>query len=250
MLAAPGGYIHEVFSSIQGEGPWVGAFHLFFRLAGCGLRCRYCDTPQAWERTPSFRFAGRKGKEKGRNPVSPEHAVDLLYNLDRLRPGAQALAVTGGEPLEQAEFLVSFLSDARRRVLDGRPVLLETGGMLPRAMEQVAPLVDLVSMDVKIPSTAGRVSDLALQGRFMEKSGDRALVVKVVVCPRTPPEEVAEAALLLRSRDPGASFYIHRGGTARGRGLPSRPVGSSPGPSGERARSSTGPSPAGTRVKR
>ena len=41
------GFISEVFLSFQGEGIHVGRLQLFVRLAGCGLRCRYCDTVDA-----------------------------------------------------------------------------------------------------------------------------------------------------------------------------------------------------------
>ena len=36
--------VHEVFYSIQGEGPRSGAPAIFFRLWGCESRCPACDT--------------------------------------------------------------------------------------------------------------------------------------------------------------------------------------------------------------
>ncbi|MEM0480018.1 MAG: 7-carboxy-7-deazaguanine synthase QueE, partial [Candidatus Nitrosocaldus sp.] len=39
--------ISEVFTSIEGEGIYLGTKTLFIRLAGCPLRCFYCDTPYA-----------------------------------------------------------------------------------------------------------------------------------------------------------------------------------------------------------
>ncbi|UCG59669.1 MAG: 7-carboxy-7-deazaguanine synthase QueE [Phycisphaerales bacterium] len=41
--------VNEVFYSIQGEGFLVGVPSVFIRLAGCPLRCRWCDTKYAWE---------------------------------------------------------------------------------------------------------------------------------------------------------------------------------------------------------
>ncbi|MBN1405468.1 MAG: 7-carboxy-7-deazaguanine synthase QueE, partial [Candidatus Omnitrophica bacterium] len=34
----------EIFSSIQGEGIYVGERQIFIRFAGCNLNCVYCDT--------------------------------------------------------------------------------------------------------------------------------------------------------------------------------------------------------------
>ena len=36
--------IKEIFSSIQGEGPYVGEKHVFVRFCKCNLACKYCDT--------------------------------------------------------------------------------------------------------------------------------------------------------------------------------------------------------------
>ena len=43
----------EIFSSVQGEGPHVGASTLFVRFGECDLRCRWCDSPHTWK--PSAR---------------------------------------------------------------------------------------------------------------------------------------------------------------------------------------------------
>ena len=36
--------VSEIFSSIQGEGKYVGCRQLFIRLIGCNMDCPYCDT--------------------------------------------------------------------------------------------------------------------------------------------------------------------------------------------------------------
>ena len=36
--------IKEIFTSIQGEGPFIGHKQLFVRFCGCNLSCKYCDT--------------------------------------------------------------------------------------------------------------------------------------------------------------------------------------------------------------
>ena len=41
--------INEIFWSFQGEGVKIGFPSIFIRLAGCQLRCPYCDTKESWE---------------------------------------------------------------------------------------------------------------------------------------------------------------------------------------------------------
>lgn len=36
--------VNEIFYSIQGEGRYTGTPAIFIRLAGCNLRCDFCDT--------------------------------------------------------------------------------------------------------------------------------------------------------------------------------------------------------------
>ena len=40
--------IHEIYSSIQGESSFAGRRCAFIRLSACNLRCKWCDTPQAF----------------------------------------------------------------------------------------------------------------------------------------------------------------------------------------------------------
>ncbi|MBM4275447.1 MAG: radical SAM protein [Deltaproteobacteria bacterium] len=97
----------ETFYSLMGESTAAGLPAFFIRLTGCNLRCRYCDTPYAYE-----------GGE--------ERSVEGLVALAMACPARLAL-VTGGEPLLQAETLVLLaqLADA------GFTVFLETNGSLP-----------------------------------------------------------------------------------------------------------------------
>jgi 7-carboxy-7-deazaguanine synthase len=113
--------IKEMYLSLQGEGPSIGKRTAFLRLAGCSLRCRYCDSAHA--------FSG--GKDLG--------VDNILVTLKAWnRP---LLLVTGGEPLDQENTLF-FL---RAFVAEGFEVELETGGHRPieRVPDEVRVLLDL-----------------------------------------------------------------------------------------------------------
>ncbi len=116
----------EIFRSIAGETTHAGRPAVFVRLAGCNLRCRFCDT----------RYARSGGQE-----------LPLSEVLARVRRAGVRLAiVTGGEPL---------LQPATRRLLralrgEGFEVLLETNGSLD--IGGVARGVRVI-LDVKCPGS-------------------------------------------------------------------------------------------------
>ena len=66
-----------------------------------------------------------------------------------------AVAFTGGEPLLQAGAILALAPAIRAR---GAAVLLETDGNLPDAFESVRGVVDVLSMDWKLPSATGEPS--------------------------------------------------------------------------------------------
>ncbi len=96
--------ITEIFFSIQGESTRAGRPCAFVRLAGCHLRCSYCDTA----------YAFHEGETRAIDAVVEEVA----------RMPTDLVEITGGEPLLQPR-----VHDLVRRLLDlGRTVLIETSG--------------------------------------------------------------------------------------------------------------------------
>jgi 7-carboxy-7-deazaguanine synthase len=128
--------IAELFYSIQGESTYAGLPCVFIRLAGCNLRCNYCDARYSYEEA---------------HAAIPLETI--LAFVDGY-PGAM-VEITGGEPLLQANVypLMTHL------VARGRKVLLETNGSLP--IDQVAPEV-IVIMDIKTPGS-GSADSLAAE---------------------------------------------------------------------------------------
>lgn len=71
--------VMEIFSSIQGEGSMLGMPVTFIRLAGCNLKCPWCDTKESWT------AEGDK-----------VHLVDAKYIADKC--DKNIVVITGGEP--------------------------------------------------------------------------------------------------------------------------------------------------------
>ncbi|GLI47315.1 7-carboxy-7-deazaguanine synthase QueE [Methanoculleus bourgensis] len=127
--------VSEIFRSLQGEGKNQGRPCTFIRLAGCNLRCAWCDTPYA-----------REGGEE----MSVAQILDLIW----LQNGKH-ICITGGEPLLWAEEVLELL---RKFDIHGYNVEIETNGTLDfREMQAYAS----ICMDVKCPSS-GEKSNLAL----------------------------------------------------------------------------------------
>lgn len=198
------GYLSEIFVSFQGEGLHAGRRQLFLRLSGCHLRCRYCDTPGSLERSTTFRvYRGDGTVFDGANPVSPDETLAHALPLLSTAGGADGVAVTGGEPLLQAAFLAELLADDRWP----RPRMLETSGTHPEALAAVLSVVDVVSVDIKLPSNTGEASQWEAHGRFLATAGRKAYL-KVLVDEGTTMEDVEQAADLVRRKAPEAALFL------------------------------------------
>ncbi len=189
------GYLSEIFVSFQGEGAHVGRRHLFVRLSGCNLRCKYCDTPDSLERTLGYTVYRGSRAETGKNPVSPVDAAALVTALLAEDGSIDAIALTGGEPLTQSEFLADFL----RAGQFGVPVLLETNGVLPRRLADVLPFVDIISMDIKPPSNTGEGAFWDEHAVFLGLSRDKDTYVKLLVDEFTTDHDIERAAAVVGS---------------------------------------------------
>ena len=111
----------EMYRSLQGESTFAGLPFAFVRLAGCDLRCRWCDS--------EFTFTGGK-----------LHSIDAIVEAVRAM-GTSYVLVTGGEPMLQKE------TPALCKALleEGWTVLIETGGhrRLDALDDRVIKIVDV-----------------------------------------------------------------------------------------------------------
>ena len=120
--------IIEIFRSIQGESSFSGMPCTFVRLAGCNLRCTWCDS--------EYTFSG--GVKMSQEQVIAE--------VQRLAPTG-LVEITGGEPMLQEREIVPLM----QRLLDlGYRVLIETSGERPLA--NIPKAVHKI-VDVKCPDS-------------------------------------------------------------------------------------------------
>ncbi len=99
--------VTEIFYSLQGEGFLAGVTSVFVRLAGCPLRCKWCDTKYAWD-----------------NGAGNNYSVkEILQTVQQER--SKFVVITGGEPMINSDLpqLVQELKDLEKHIT------IETAGI-------------------------------------------------------------------------------------------------------------------------
>jgi 7-carboxy-7-deazaguanine synthase len=185
-------FITEMFSGIQGEGPYVGVRQLFVRLAGCDLRCAWCDTPGSLVRRGPGSYETSPGSREfveRENPIGLEEARLLVRSL---HPELHhSVTFTGGEPLLQPA-AIREMSEEVHAI--GGLTWLETHGGRVDELESVIDSLDLISMDLKLRSSSVDFIPLEIHRRFLEIAARRDVFTKIVVTPETSDDEVLDAA--------------------------------------------------------
>lgn len=132
--------VNEIFDSIDGEGIRTGELATFIRLAGCNLRCRYCDT--------SYALKGNQG-----NKMSIDEIVNKVKKI-----GIKNITLTGGEPLLQKNSF-KLIDELLKNNFN---VNIETNGAI-----DITPLLDknvIITLDYKTKSS--EMNDKMLLSNF------------------------------------------------------------------------------------
>ncbi|ACV24100.1 7-carboxy-7-deazaguanine synthase QueE [Methanocaldococcus fervens] len=132
--------IKEIFSSIMGEGKYIGRRFIFVRFAGCPLKCIYCD-----EESKSYLNRVEKIPGSGEFETLKNMDVEDVVNaVDKLRtPDLFAVSFTGGEPLlysKKIKEIAEILKDK------GYRTFLESNGLFPEKVFYF----DIASIDIKL----------------------------------------------------------------------------------------------------
>lgn len=187
----------ELFVSLQGEGPLVGYRQIFVRFQGCNLSCRYCDSPARLISGEPARVQTPEGDwEVWPNPLTPGELGRLILRL--ADPHPHSVSLTGGEPLLDPDYLINLLPLLK---VAGHLIYLETNGTRPVELERVLPWVDIVAMDLKLPSVAGTPVLWRLHQRFLAVAKKRLTFAKMVVGAGVRSEDLEKAAALAREAE-------------------------------------------------
>ena len=177
--------INEVFESVQGEGIYLGQRQVFVRFFGCNLACKYCDT-----KINSF------------HEIDP---AELLEQIGQCATDAESISFTGGEPLLHVDFLKEIM---RLTSASGYKNYLETNGTLIGELKRIIDYVDVVAMDVKLPSSTGMGQFWGIHRRFLKTASLKEVFIKAVVSLETPKEELIEAINLINEIAPATLLVL------------------------------------------
>lgn len=173
--------IYEIFSSLQGEGIYLGQRQIFIRFCGCNLNCDYCDELAA------------KAKTK---PISIREIISKVKKL-KAKENTKTVSITGGEPVCHSGFLAQLLPELKKLKLK---IYLETNATLPDEFKKISKFTDIVSADIKLPSGCGK-SLWDCHRRFLMQCKNRVFV-KMVLTEKTKFAECKKAVMLVNKISP------------------------------------------------
>ena len=125
--------INEVFTSIEGEGPYFGTKTIFVRMSGCHLSCHWCDTTYALP------------KNSGTN-LTVDEAKDLI--MKELQPSTYKINFTGGEPLVQHQAVAELAKFAKQN--KGLRTYIESSCFDSLRFSKVLPYIDICKVEFKM----------------------------------------------------------------------------------------------------
>jgi 7-carboxy-7-deazaguanine synthase len=145
-------YLIEIYKSVQGESSFAGRPCIFVRLAGCNLRCSWCDSEYTF---------------KGGYKLSED---EVVTEIEKLAP-VKLVEFTGGEPLLQEREVVPLM---QRLLSAGYELMIETSGERP--LDHVPAAVHKI-VDVKCPGSGEGGSFHMSNLEFLSKNDEVKFVI-------------------------------------------------------------------------
>lgn len=124
--------VSEIFTSIEGEGIFVGKKTLFIRFSGCHLKCRWCDTKYALPLDSGT-----------------DYQIDEIKNLiiKELQPFTYKVNFTGGEPLLQTQAVIELADFIKKQT--NLKTYMESSCFDSELFSKVLPYIDICKIEFK-----------------------------------------------------------------------------------------------------
>lgn len=124
--------VSEIFTSIEGEGIFVGKKTMFIRLSGCHLKCRWCDTKYALPLDSGT-----------------DYQIDEIKDviIKELRPFTYKVNFTGGEPLLQTEAVIELADFIKKQT--NLKTYMESSCFDSELFSKVLPYIDICKVEFK-----------------------------------------------------------------------------------------------------
>lgn len=129
----------EIFTSIIGEGVYIGRPAIFVRLTGCNLKCEWCDTKYSWKHG----FCAS---------IAEVYETIVCESVD-------TVVITGGEPMVQ-KYAVS---DLVKMLYGKKKIHLETNGTISIEHPWMYELITISPK--KGNEDAGIINDAIMEGK-------------------------------------------------------------------------------------
>jgi organic radical activating enzyme len=151
---------------------------------------------------------GSNEREKVPTMASSETLTKYCTRLVIPGPSRPVISLTGGEPLLQTSFLAEWLQTVRSSFV----IYLETSGIHPDAMMIMRDLVDVVSIDFKLPSATGLRPFWEEHKKFLLAARGKAFFVKVVITNDTMKDDILTSARIIAGVDRSTTLVIQPAG--------------------------------------
>jgi len=124
--------VSEIFTSIEGEGIFVGKKTLFIRFSGCHLKCKWCDTKYALPLDSGT-----------------EYQIDEIKDLiiRELQPFTYKVNFTGGEPLLQSDAVIELADFIKKQT--NLKTYIESSCFDSELFNKVLPYIDICKIEFK-----------------------------------------------------------------------------------------------------
>jgi organic radical activating enzyme len=177
--------IAEVFESVQGEGLYLGERQIFVRFFDCNLKCSFCDTKL--------------------NHFMEYEPQELFKEIKLYRNRYHSISFTGGEPLLCKDFLKEILKLTRKH---GHRHYLETNGTLASELEEIIEHIDIVAMDLKLPSSTGLGAFWDEHRNFLKVASRKEVFLKTIICEGTKEDDLNQALKLIKEVSPATILIL------------------------------------------